>query len=145
MAALPAFGGVYAVLPGVFQGAVTNFGWLTAAQMMDGLALGETTPRALITAVTFAGFLGGWKLSMFGPDQLLLAGTAAACPVTFFTFLPTLLFILIGGPVIGTTHGELKLAAPLTAITAAVVDVIVNLAPFIALHGPVARGLDRTV
>ena len=72
---------------------------------------------------------------MFGPDQLLLAGTVAACPVTFFTFLPTFLFILIGGPVIGTTHGELKLAAPLTAITALVVDVIVNLAPFIGLHG----------
>ena len=71
---------------------------------------------------------------MFGPYQLLLAGTAAVCVVTFCTFLPSFSVILIGGPVIEATHREFKLTAPLTAITAAVVDVIVNLAPFIALH-----------
>jgi chromate transporter len=133
-AALVTFGGAYAVLPYVFQGAVTEFGWLTAPQMMDGLALGETTPGPLIMVVAFVGFLGGWKLPMFGPDQVLTAGVAAACVVTFFTFLPSFLFILIGGPLIEATHGALKFTAPLTAITAAVVGVIVNLALFFALH-----------
>jgi chromate transporter len=133
-AALLTFGGAYAVLPYVFQGAVTDHGWLSAPQMMDGLALGETTPGPLIMVVAFVGFLGGWKLPMLGPDHLLLAGALAACVVTFFTFLPSFLFILIGGPVIEATHGDLHFTAPLTAITAAVVGVIVNLALFFALH-----------
>jgi chromate transporter len=135
-AALLTFGGAYAVLPYVFQGAVTDHGWLTAPQMMDGLALGETTPGPLIMVVAFVGFLGGWKLpmSIFGPDHVLMAGAMAACVVTFFTFLPSFLFILIGGPVIEATHGALRYTAPLTAITAAVVGVIVNLALFFALH-----------
>ncbi len=133
-AALFTFGGAYAVLPYVFQGAVTDYGWLSAPQMMDGLALGETTPGPLIMVVAFVGFLGGHKLPMFGPEHLLWAGAAAACVVTFFTFLPSFLFILIGGPVIEATHGDLHFSAPLTAITAAVVGVIVNLAMFFALH-----------
>jgi chromate transporter len=133
-AALLTFGGAYAVLPYVFQGAVTDFGWLTAPQMMDGLALGETTPGPLIMVVAFVGFLGGWKLPMLGVDSVLWSGTLAACVVTFFTFLPSFLFILIGGPVVEATHGELKFTAPLTAITAAVVGVILNLALFFALH-----------
>jgi chromate transporter len=142
-AALLTFGGAYAVLPYVFQGAVTEHGWLTAPQMMDGLALGETTPGPLIMVVAFVGFLGGWKLPMFGPDHLLMAGAVAACVVTFFTFLPSFLFILIGGPVIEATHGELKFTAPLTAITAAVVGVIVNLALFFALHALWPAGWGR--
>ena len=133
-AALLTFGGAYAVLPYVFQGAVTDFAWLSAPQMMDGLALGETTPGPLIMVVAFVGFLGGWKLPMLGADHLLMSGALAAFVVTFFTFLPSFLFILIGGPVIEATHGELKFTAPLTAITAAVVGVIVNLALFFALH-----------
>jgi chromate transporter len=133
-AALLTFGGAYAVLPYVFQGAVSDFGWLSAPQMMDGLALGETTPGPLIMVVAFVGFLGGWKLPMFGPEHLLLGGAAAAGVVTFFTFLPSFLFILIGGPVIEATHGDLHFTAPLTAITAAVVGVIVNLALFFAFH-----------
>jgi chromate transporter len=133
-AALLTFGGAYAVLPYVFQGAVSDFGWLSAPQMMDGLALGETTPGPLIMVVAFVGFLGGWKLPMFGPDHLQLGGAAAACVVTFFTFLPSFLFILLGGPVIEATHGDLHFTAPLTAITAAVVGVIVNLALFFAFH-----------
>jgi chromate transporter len=128
------FGGAYAVLPYVYQGAVGHYGWLQPTQMMDGLALGETTPGPLIMVVAFVGFLGGWKLPMLGPDHLLLAGALAACVVTFFTFLPSFLFILIGGPVIEATHGDLHFTAPLTAITAAVVGVIVNLALFFALH-----------
>lgn len=137
-AALLTFGGAYAVLPYVFQGAVTHYGWLSAPQMMDGLALGETTPGPLIMVVAFVGFLGGYKLPMLGADHALWAalwsGTAAACVVTFFTFLPSFLFILIGGPVIEATHGNLSFTAPLNAITAAVVGVILNLALFFALH-----------
>jgi chromate transporter len=133
-AALLTFGGAYAVLPYVFQGAVTDHAWLSAPQMMDGLALGETTPGPLIMVVAFVGFLGGWKLPMLGADHALLSATVAACVVTFFTFLPSFLFILIGGPVIEATHGDLHFTAPLTAITAAVVGVIVNLALFFALH-----------
>jgi chromate transporter len=133
-AALLTFGGAYAVLPYVYQGAVSEFGWLTAPQMIDGLALGETTPGPLIMVVAFVGFVGGWSKQVFGPDGLFLAGAAAALVVTFFTFLPSFLFILIGGPAVEATHGDLKFTAPLTAITAAVVGVIVNLALFFALH-----------
>jgi chromate transporter len=141
-AALLTFGGAYAVLPYVYQGAVTEFGWLTAPQMIDGLALGETTPGPLIMVVAFVGFVGGWAKQVFGPDSLFLAGAAAATVVTFFTFLPSFLFILIGGPMVEATHGDLKFTAPLTAITAAVVGVIVNLALFFALHVLWPQGLN---
>ncbi len=141
-AALLTFGGAYAVLPYVYQGAVTEFGWLTAPQMIDGLALGETTPGPLIMVVAFVGFVGGWAKQVFGPDSLFLAGAAAATVVTYFTFLPSFLFILIGGPLVEATHGELKFTAPLTAITAAVVGVIVNLALFFALHVLWPQGLS---
>jgi chromate transporter len=133
-AALLTFGGAYAVLPYVFQGAVEHHGWLTAGQMMDGLALGETTPGPLIMVVAFVGFMGGWQGALFGPDALPAAGALAAVVVTFFTFLPSFLFILAGGPLVESTHGNLKFTAPLTAITAAVVGVILNLALFFAWH-----------
>ncbi len=133
-AALLTFGGAYAVLPYVFQGAVMEHGWVTAAQMIDGLALGETTPGPLIMVVAFVGFLGGWQEALFGPDQAFLAGAVAAAVVTWFTFLPSFIFILIGGPVVETTHREPRVTAPLTAVTAAVVGVIVNLAVFFAYH-----------
>ncbi len=133
-AALLTFGGAYAVLPYVYQGAVENFGWLTATQMIDGLALGETTPGPLIMVVAFVGFVGGWTKQIFGPEMQALAGIVAASVVTFFTFLPSFLFILVGGPIIETTHGQLRFTAPLTAITAAVVGVIANLATFFAWH-----------
>ncbi|HSI50327.1 MAG TPA: chromate efflux transporter [Ideonella sp.] len=133
-AALLTFGGAYAVLPYVYQGAVDHFHWLTAPQMMDGLALGETTPGPLIMVVAFAGFVGGWGRALFGPDALPLAGAAAASVVTFFTFLPSFVFIFLGGPFIESTHGKLKFTAPLTGITAAVVGVIANLAVFFAWH-----------
>lgn len=133
-AALLTFGGAYAVLPYVYQGAVENYQWLTGTQMIDGLALGETTPGPLIMVVAFVGFVGGWTKQILGPDSLFLAGALAASVVTFFTFLPSFLFILLGGPFIETTHGQLKFTAPLTAITAAVVGVIVNLAVFFAWH-----------
>jgi chromate transporter len=140
-AALLTFGGAYAVLPYVFQGAVETYGWLTPGQMIDGLALGETTPGPLIMVVAFVAFVGGWTGALFGPDWLPLAGIVAATVVTFFTFLPSFLFIFAGGPVIETTHGQLRFTAPLTAITAAIVGVIVNLAAFFAWHVFWPRGL----
>jgi chromate transporter len=133
-AALLTFGGAYAVLPYVYQGAVEQHQWLTGTQMIDGLALGETTPGPLIMVVAFVGFVGGWAKQVFGPDALFLAGAAAAGVVSFFTFLPSFVFIFAGGPLIETTHGKLKFTAPLTAITAAVVGVILNLAVFFAYH-----------
>lgn len=133
-AALLTFGGAYAVLPYVYQGAVEHYQWLTGPQMIDGLALGETTPGPLIMVVAFVGFVGGWTHAVFGPDALFAAGAAAAVVVTYFTFLPSFLFILLGGPFIETTHGKLQFTAPLTGITAAVVGVIVNLAVFFAYH-----------
>jgi len=133
-AALMTFGGAYAVLPYVYQGAVDHYQWLTAPQMIDGLALGETTPGPLIMVVSFVGFVGGWTKAIFGADSLFLAGVVAATVVTFFTFLPSFFFILLGAPFIESTHGNLKFTAPLTAITAAVVGVIVNLAVFFAYH-----------
>jgi chromate transporter len=133
-AALLTFGGAYAVLPYVYQGAVEHFQWLSPEQMIDGLALGETTPGPLIMVVSFVGFVAGWTEAMFGPDQRFLAGAAAAFVVTYFTFLPSFLFILAGGPLVESTHGNLKFTAPLTGITAAVVGVILNLAVFFAFH-----------
>ncbi|MFM2406062.1 MAG: hypothetical protein RL223_3942 [Pseudomonadota bacterium] len=140
-AALLTFGGAYAVLPYVYQGAVDHFHWLTAPQMIDGLALGETTPGPLIMVVAFVGFVGGWTMQIFGSDALLLAGAVAATVVTFFTFLPSFCFILLGGPFIESTHGQLRFTAPLTGITAAVVGVIVNLALFFAYHVLWPQGL----
>jgi chromate transporter len=133
-AALLTFGGAYAVLPYVYQGAVGHYGWLTPTQMIDGLALGETTPGPLIMVVAFVGFVGAYVQPAFGPEHAFAAGALAATLVTWFTFLPSFLFILAGGPLVESTHNELKFTAPLTAITAAVVGVIVNLACFFAYH-----------
>ncbi|UNB81780.1 chromate transporter [Klebsiella pneumoniae] len=88
------FGGAYAVLPYVYQGAVTHHGWLTAGQMMDGLALGESTLGPLIMAVTFLGFVGGHTKAVLGVDDVPLGGIGAACLVTWFTFCPRLFFYL---------------------------------------------------
>jgi chromate transporter len=140
-AALLTFGGAYAVLPYVYQGAVEHHQWLSGTRMIDGLALGETTPGPLIMVVAFVGFVGGWAKQLFGPDSLFLAGAVAATVVTFFTFLPSFVFILAGGPLIESTHGNLKFTAPLTAITAAVVGVILNLALFFAYHVLWPQGL----
>ncbi len=133
-AALLTFGGAYAVLPYVVQGAVEQHHWLTAAQMIDGLALGETTPGPLIMVVAFVGFVGGWSKAILGSDALFASGAAAAVVVTFFTFLPSFMFILLGGPFVESTHGDLRFTSPLTGITAAVVGVIASLAVFFAWH-----------
>jgi chromate transporter len=131
-AAFLTLGGAYAVLPYVYQNAVEHFGWLTGPQMMDGLALGETTPGPLIMIVTWVGYLGGVTKAVAANP--VAAGLAGATVATFFTFLPSFFFIIAGGPIIESTRGELKFTAPLTAITAAVVGVIVNLAVFFAWH-----------
>ncbi len=128
-AALMTFGGAYAVLPYVYQGAVEHFHWLSASQMIDGLALGETTPGPLIMIVAFVGFVGA-----SGASKLLLAGAAGACVATFFTFLPSFIFILAGGPLVEATRDNVRMTAPLTAISAAVVGVIVSLAVFFGQH-----------
>jgi chromate transporter len=129
-AALLTFGGGYAVLPYVNQAAVEHYQWLSTPQMMDGLALGETTPGPLIIVVAFVGFLAGWAKAVLGPDALFLGAALAACIATWFTFLPSFVFILAGGPWVESTRGNLKLTAPLAAVTAAVVGVIANLALF---------------
>jgi len=141
-AALLTFGGAYAVLPYVYQGAVEHYGWLSATQMIDGLALGETTPGPLIMVVAFVGFVGGYLQAVLGPEARLLGGVVAATLVTWFTFLPSFVFILAGGPLVESTRDDLRFTAPLTAITAAVVGVIVSLAAFFGAHVLWPGGLD---
>jgi chromate transporter len=113
--------------------------------MIDGLALGETTPGPLIMVVTFVGFMGGWNTaapSLGAGAATSFAAAAAALPlavlaaltVTWFTFLPSFLFILVGGPLVEASREDIRLSGPLTAITAAVVGVIANLAVFFAGH-----------
>jgi len=141
-AALVTFGGAYAVLPYVYQGGVEQYAWLSGTQMMDGLALGETTPGPLIMVVAFVGFVGGWTKEIFGPNTLFLAGVAGASIATLFTFLPSFLFILLGGPAIEATRHDVKFTAPLTGITAAVVGVVLNLAVFFAYHVLWPKGFE---
>ncbi|MFN9618770.1 MAG: chromate transporter [Synechococcaceae cyanobacterium] len=133
--ALVSFGGAYAVLPYVAQGAVEQFGWLDAHQMADGLALGETTPGPLIMVVAFVGFLGGWN----GSGSLAIALLAGLVTV-WFTFLPSFVFILAGAPLVEASRSELRLGPPLTAITAAVVGVIASLALLLAGPALAPRG-----
>ncbi|EPE3531295.1 MULTISPECIES: chromate efflux transporter [Pseudomonadota] len=140
-AALLTFGGAYAVLPYIYQGAVGHYSWLTPTQMVDGLALGEANPGPLIMVVAFVGFVGAYVQALFGPDMLFVAGAVAAALVTWFTFLPSFIFILAGGPFVESTRGDLRFTAPLTAITAAVVGVILNLAVFFAYHVLWPKGL----
>lgn len=141
-AALMTFGGAYAVLPYVAQQAVENHGWLTQPQMMSGLALAETTPGPLIMVLQFVGFVGAWQ----HPGELapLMAGTLGALVTTWATFLPCFLFVFLGGPHVEHLRSRPTLAIMLTAITAAVVGVIVNLAVWFAWHAlhPPAGGFD---
>ncbi len=144
-AALLTFGGAYAVLPYVNQAAVEHYQWLTTAQMMDGLALGETTPGPLIIIVAFVGFVASWGKAVMGPDALFLGAALGACVATWFTFLPSFVFILAGGPYVESTRGNLKLTAPLAAVTAAVVGVIANLALFFIAAVVRPLGADGSV
>lgn len=143
-AALLTFGGAYAVLPFVVQGAVAQHGWLSTLQMMDGLALGETTPGPLIMVVAFIGFLAGAGRELLGPDTVLLSGLLAATVATAFTFLPSFVFIFLGAPLIEHSRGQLGVMAPLAGISAAVVGVIASLALFFArqVFWPADAGFD---
>ena len=132
-AAMMTFGGAYAVLPYVYQGGVEHFHWLTAAQMVDGLALGETTPGPLIMVVAFVGFVGAWTHQAVAGFPAL-AGALGAAVAAWFTFVPSFVFILAGGPLVESTRGNIRMTAPLTAISAAVVGVIASLALFFGIH-----------
>jgi chromate transporter len=132
-AAFLTFGGAYAVLPYVFQATVENFQWLSTAQMMDGLALGETTPGPLIIVVTYVGFVASYFHSLV-LDSRILAGVIGAVVVSWFTFLPSFCFILLGGPFVESSRSELRLVPILNGITCAVVGVIANLALFFGVH-----------
>ena len=133
-AAFLTFGGAYAVLPYVFQGAVDHYHWLTSQQMIDALALGESTPGPLIMVITFISFVSGWTHIALPNLSPLNSGLVVALVATLFTFLPSFLMIFLGAPVIEHTRNQSKLIAPLTAITAAVVGLILNLGITLANH-----------
>jgi chromate transporter len=126
-AALVTFGGAYAVLPYVAQVSVEQYGWLTELQMIDGLALGETTPGPLIMVLAFVGFMAGFN--HFGGS--VTAGTLGLVTTVYYTFLPCFLFIFIGAPLIEHTSGNESLKKTLGYVTAAVVGVILNLSLFL--------------
>jgi chromate transporter len=141
-AAIVTFGGAYAVLPYVAQQAVQHYGWLTAGQMLDGLGLAETTPGPLIMVTQFVGFLGAW--SNPGEFPPILAATLGALVTTWSTFVPCFLWIFLGGPYIEQLRGNEGLSTALSAVTAAVVGVVLNLAVWFGLHVvfPAANTVD---
>jgi len=139
--ALVTFGGAYAVLAFVAQQAVQTYGWLTAGDMVRGLALAETTPGPLIMVVQFVAFLGAYANP--GPLSPWAAGVVASLLVTWVTFVPSFLFIFLGAPYIERLRNNRALAGALTGITAAVVGVIANLALYFALNTLFAR--TRTI
>lgn len=130
--AVVTFGGAYAVLAYVAQQAVENFGWLQPGEMLDGLGMAETTPGPLIMVTQFVGFLAAYR----DPGSLdpLFAATLAAILTTWVTFLPSFLWIFAGAPFIESMRGNAALGAAMSAITAAVVGVILNLAIWFGLH-----------
>jgi chromate transporter len=131
-AALVTFGGAYAVLPYVAQQAVEHYGWLSTPQMVDGLGLAETTPGPLIMVLQFVGFMGGWNHP--GSLHPLAAATLGALITTWVTFVPSFLFIMLGAPHIERLRGNERVSSALSAITAAVVGVVLNLAVWFGLH-----------
>jgi chromate transporter len=133
-AALLTFGGAYAVLPYVYQGMIEYYHWISPQQMIDALALGETTPGPLIMVITFIGFVSGWVNNFVPNLNPIYAALLTTTIATFFTFLPSFVMIFVGAPFIESTRKNIKFAAPLTAITSAVVGVILNLALFFAYH-----------
>jgi chromate transporter len=139
---LVTFGGAYAVLPYVAQQAVENFHWLTVPQMLDGLGLAETTPGPLIMVLQFVGFLGGWNHP--GALSPLLAATLGAALTTWVTFVPCFIWIFLGAPYLEQLRHQTKLTCALSAVTAAVVGVVLNLAVWFGLHVilPAGGGVD---
>jgi chromate transporter len=139
-AALLTFGGAYAVLPYVFQSAVEQFQWLSATQMMDGLALGETTPGPLIIVVAFVGYIAAFLNTVF-VESPILSGALGAVIVSWFIFLPSFCFIFLGGPFIESSRHEFKLAPVLTGISCAVTGVITSLSLFFMYHTIFPKGM----
>jgi len=133
-AAFLTFGGAYAVLPYVYQASVEHFQWLTSTQILDGLALGEVTPGPLIMIVAFVGFLGSFKQELLGVEHLFWAGALGAIVATWFTFLPSFMFILLGAPLVEMSKQYDKLNQILKFITAAVVGMILHLGSFFMIH-----------
>jgi chromate transporter len=144
-ASLVTFGGAYAVLPYVAQQTVEIHGWLSHQQMMSGLALAETTPGPLIMVLQFVGFVGGWQ----HPGSLTpqAAAVLGAALTTWVTFLPCFLFVFLGAPHVERLGEQPRLSAALTAITAAVVGVILNLGVSFTRDAlwPAAGGFDAFV
>ncbi|BBK41459.1 chromate transporter [Allostella vacuolata] len=130
--AVVTFGGAYAVLAYVAQGAVETFGWLAPGEMVDGLGLAETTPGPLILVLQFVGFLASYRMP--GGLDPLLAGCLGALLTTWVTFAPCFFWIFLGGPYVEALRGNRAISAALSAITAAVVGVVMNLALWFAIH-----------
>ena len=135
------FGGAYAVLPYVAQQAVENYGWLSTTQMIDGLGLAETTPGPLIMVLQFVGFMAGWHQAR---DLGLWGAVLGGLVATYFTFMPCFFWIFLGAPYMEQIRGNRFLAGALTAITAGVVGVVLNLAVWFGLHVLLAgnQGID---
>ena len=130
--AVVTFGGAYAVLAYVAQQAVENYGWLKPGEMLDGLGMAETTPGPLIMVLQFVGFMAAYR----DPGSLapMMAGTLSGLLATWVTFTPCFLWIFLGAPFVETLRGNKALNAALSAITAAVVGVVLNLAIWFAIH-----------
>jgi len=141
--AVVTFGGAYAVLAYVAQQAVENYGWLAPGEMLDGLGMAETTPGPLIMIVQFVGFMGAYR----NPGMLdpLAAGVLGALLTTWVTFAPCFLWIFLGAPFIESLRGNKALAAALSAITAAVVGVILNLVIWFSLHVIFGEVNEKTI
>ncbi len=131
-AAVLTFGGAYAVLAYIGQQAVERFGWLSAPEMLDGLGLAETTPGPLIQVVQFVAFLGAYR----HPGELppLAAGLLGAVVTTWVTFVPSFLWVFLGGPYVERLRSQRALTAALSGVTAAVVGVIASLGLWFTLH-----------
>jgi chromate transporter len=142
-AALLTFGGAYAVLPYVQHAAVDQYQWLTTAQMMDGLALGESTPGPLIMVVAFVAYVGGWTHQVLGPQALPAGAALAALVACWFTFLPSFIFILAGGPWVEAARGRPGWTLPLQAVYCVVIGVMAHLAWtfLLAVAGAPSRGI----
>jgi chromate transporter len=137
------FGGAYAVLSYVAQQAVDSYGWLTAGEMLTGLGLAETTPGPLIMVVQFVAFVGAYRHP--GPFDSMTAGVLGGLLATWVTFAPCFLWIFLGAPFVERLREQRRLSAALTAITAAVVGVVLNLAVWFALHVLFAQVHERWV
>lgn len=130
--AVVTFGGAYAVLAYVAQQAVENYGWVKPGEMLDGLGMAETTPGPLIMVLQFVGFMAAFRDA--GSLPPMLAGTLGGLLATWVTFIPSFLWIFLGAPFIEALRGNKALNGALSAITAAVVGVVLNLAVWFAIH-----------